>query len=195
MLVAAAALALPLTALACSNDDSVFNFEEGTCIESLAGAVGPVSELPTVECDVTHEAEVVALVTHTGDDFDSGRIEDEGTEGCSAGFEDYVGAPIQLTTLDMTTLSPTSESWDQGDRETVCIATGDDLEESLEGASDDFAVDIDPEFADLVDSCMGGNDADCDTLFQGTPIGSVEEQVGGTCGFREDGSTAGSCAG
>ena len=44
--------------------------------------------------------------------------------------------------------------------------------------------DIAPEFAGLAQGCFDGDMAQCDTLFQQTPVGSVDEAYGQTCGGR-----------
>lgn len=57
---------------------------------------------------------------------------------------------------------------------------------------DDYGDD--PTFDALWDGCEGGDLAACDELYWTTPVGSVYEEFGATCGRRTDGSTTGSCA-
>ena len=79
------------------------------------------------------------------------------------------------------------DTGDEGgdDEETTTTAADDD-----EDAGEDTSLD---DFADLVESCEGGDMADCDELFAVTPIGSEAEDVGRTCGGLGDQTTAGQC--
>ncbi|MEO1062515.1 MAG: hypothetical protein AAFZ07_13945 [Actinomycetota bacterium] len=52
----------------------------------------------------------------------------------------------------------------------------------------------DPTLDALWDGCEGGDLAACDELYWTTPVGSVYEEFGATCGRRTDGSTTGLCA-
>ncbi len=52
----------------------------------------------------------------------------------------------------------------------------------------------DPSFEALADECFAGDGAACDELYFATPIDSVEEAYGATCGGRVDNPQAGFCA-
>lgn len=69
--------------------------------------------------------------------------------------------------------------------------------ENLFAASDFDPAQFDPAFLALAEACQGDADADvlgdmqaCDDLFAGTPVGSLEELYGTTCGFRIDDAVA-----
>jgi Septum formation len=195
----AAGLTLLLTlGVACGKD--VVSADEGDCIEaeSLAGSV---SELPTVDCDEDHAAQVVGSFDHDGDDFPgAAAIQEEANDECQDLFEDFVGAPVEETSLQLVNLNPTEESWNEADdRETICLtsrADGDDLDQSVEDAADDFeATDgggvaddtsLD-DFADDVEGCEDGDMVVCDTLYSETPVGSEAEAVALTCGGEDPG--------
>jgi hypothetical protein len=201
----AAGLILFATAgAACS--DSVPTAEEGACIEELSFA-GGVSELPTTDCDEDHAGQVVGLFDHDGDDDFPGEdvIQEEAIDRCQDLFEDFVGAPVEETSLSIAEINPTEDTWEQADdRETICVATagdGGDLDQSVEDAADDFEgsggglgsgggggddTSLD-DFADLVDSCEGGDMADCDELYATTPAGSEAEAVALECGGEDPG--------
>lgn len=51
----------------------------------------------------------------------------------------------------------------------------------------------DPTFDALWDGCEGGDLAACDELYLTTPVGSVYEEFGATCGGRTDGSAPFTC--
>lgn len=206
---------LAAAGVACS--DSVPTAEEGACIEELS-LIGDISELPTVDCDEDHAAQVVGLFDHEGgDDFPGDdEIEEEANERCQELFEDFVGAPVQETSLSFGAINPTEDTWEQADdRETICVATaldGSDLDQSVEDAADDFEAEEDAgggggggggtggedtsldDFADLVESCEGGDMADCDQLYATTPVGSEAEAVALECGGEDPGGqNAGTC--
>jgi hypothetical protein len=51
----------------------------------------------------------------------------------------------------------------------------------------------DPDFADLRRECADGDNGACDDLYTDTPVGSVDESFGSTCGGRSDDELAGDC--
>ena len=85
--------------------------------------------LPTVPCDEPHGGEVY-LVDDVADSDEypgQAKIQAQVELACAgAGFSDYVGEDLRESDVGIYTLSPTAESWDQGDRSFVCIATGSD---------------------------------------------------------------------
>lgn len=209
-----AAIGLVLLAaagVACS-DPEVATADVGECIESVA--TSNIEELPTVDCDDAHQAQVVGAFDHEGDDFPGDdAILDEARSQCDELFDDFVGAPVEETTLGLSTINPTEETWNEADdRETLCVVTagdGGDLDQSVEDAADDFAFDGDDgggddgggggedtsleDFADLVEQCEGGDLGACDDLYLATPVGSEAETVGATCGGRSEERLNGFC--
>ena len=218
---AAGLILLAAGAVACSDDESVANAEVGECIENISDLAGLISELPETECTEDHEAEVYFLFDHEGgdDDFDQSEIDEEATERCGEELEDYIGVDPSETRIAPTSINPSEGSWEDGDRETICVAfiPGEEVDESFEDNGDEFPVegadtgddsgddsgdesttttgdagDDEEEdtsledFADLVESCEGGDMADCDTLYATTPIGSEAEEIGATCGGEVD---------
>lgn len=207
----AATLALLLAAGACSDDESVFNAEVGECVESLSDLTGSVSELPEVECTDEHEGEIFFLFEHEGDDDDfpgTSALQEEAAEDCTGDeFEDYVGVGYLETEIDVAFITPSEQSWGEGDRETICVLrlpSGQTVDESFEGNGEDFPLSSGggdtggdtgggEDFSALVDECEGGDNAACDELYFRTPVGSEEERIGATCGGRSDEELNGSC--
>jgi hypothetical protein len=218
----AVAVALSFGAGACSDDESVFNAEVGECIESLADLSGSITELPEASCDEDHEGEIFFLVEHEGDDDEfpgTDDVESEAREECEGDeFEDYVGVPYDETPIALAYITPSEDSWGDGDRETICVLTlaGERVDESFEGNGEDFPFDgggssgssgdgseagepedppsiDDPALADLAEQCFDGSGQACDTLFFQSPAGSEAEDYGNTCGHRFPGSP-GLCA-
>lgn len=143
---AAGLILLAATGAACSDDESVFNAEVGECIENLDDLGGTISELPETECTEDHEAEFFALYEHEGgdDDFDAERIGEEANEECAAEFEDYMGVEPTETRITFAPITPSEESWTEGDdRETICVAyiPGEEVDESFEDNGDEFPIE------------------------------------------------------
>jgi hypothetical protein len=208
VIVAFAALVAPALLAACGEDDeSVFNAEVGECIESLSDLTGQISELPEVDCDEPHEGEVIFLFEHDDADEFPGLAEvtTEAEEECEGdAFEDYIGVSFDETAILVQPITPTEETWDAGDRESVCVAhlLGEEVDESFEGNGEDYPLgSIGPgggggepqDFSELIDECEGGDNAACDQLYFQTPVGSEEERIGATCGGRSDEALNGTC--
>lgn len=107
---------------------SVFDLAVGDCFsvpDAAADAAAQVGEVKLVGCDQPHENEVFALRNHPGgfgepypgEDQVSGWAEDN----CRPQFDAYVGTDYTRSRYYFTTLYPTQESWDHGDREVICI--------------------------------------------------------------------------
>lgn len=121
---------------------SVFDLEVGTCFDDPAFAAdepGTIGETVAVQCFEPHDAEVYAIVSYTsgpeadfpGEDIVQDRAEDE----CFDRFEDFVGIAYEDSRLDIATIWPTEDSWEQGDREATCVVF-DVANQKLEGTMD-----------------------------------------------------------
>jgi hypothetical protein len=67
-------------------------------------------------------------------------------------------------------------------------------ERTEEGQSGECtALYPDPDFADLRRECADGDNGACDELYTDTPVGSVDEEFGSTCGGRSENELAGDC--
>jgi hypothetical protein len=133
-------LAFALLAAGCGDDEvgSPFDVAVGDCFDTPAAEDGEVSQLVTVSCDEPHDNEAYFLFDLEGDDDDEypgeSAIDDLGVAGCSEEFEDYVGTPIEESSLTgVPLLTPSEDSWEDGDREVVCVVfatNGDQLDRS-----------------------------------------------------------------
>ena len=177
-------------------EETAFEFEEGrayevgfSCIDTDEG----------VELAVTLDGEELGSVVDTEDPLGPG----------SVGVL-YSGSPTALQTLDE--FEPFSISYD----DFTAVNLGDEIdEETIEEGVDPAAIDParntfgdptppeevvdpseeDPEFAALADGCFDGDYAQCDQLYQDTPVGSTYETYGATCGGRlVDTEVRGGCA-
>ena len=74
-------------------------------------------------CETEHDNEVFSLFDLDLDAFPgSEKIQDVSVAECLLYFKNYVGKDYVESIVDITTLSPTVESWDSGDREVACLA-------------------------------------------------------------------------
>ena len=106
-------------------DQSVFELAVGTCFND-PGSAEEIQSVGSVPCETPHDNEVFALVDFPAgpDDAFPGReaLSTFGDEQCQgAQFEDYVGVPYAESRYFATQLTPTEGSWEQGDREVVCL--------------------------------------------------------------------------
>lgn len=111
-------LALALAATACQGN--VFSLSAGTCFNDPDGT--EVSDVEIVDCTEPHDNEVYATFDIPGSEFPGQfAVQTDAQEGCIDRFETYVGSDYWVSALDVSSLSPTSGSWDNGDREVICF--------------------------------------------------------------------------
>ena len=133
-LATAVAIGVVLATSGCAAQAPTADVGECLQAESLEGEV---SELPIVDCDEEHDAQVVHSFDMPGEDYPSdeewaGEIE----ERCLENFEEFVGIAYADSALRVRDLSPTEASWETGDRQVLCIAFtgGEPVSESFEDA-------------------------------------------------------------
>lgn len=119
-----------------SGDVSVFELEVGDCLAEFQDA----AELTSIEaspCSEPHSDEVFAAGTIPDGDF-PGReaVETAAQDICLAEFEDFVGLPYEDSVLDVGYLTPTEQSWSDGDRAVLCTIydPAEEVTGSLRGA-------------------------------------------------------------
>jgi hypothetical protein len=133
--IAGALLGLGLGLTACSSTPAN-DFEAGECTnDDLSGAIG---EIDTVDCDDEHTAEAYAQFDLDDGDFPGvDEVSTQATEGCQGDrFEDYVGLDYPSSVFVVQTITPTEETWDNGDRTVICVINGRADGESLEGSAE-----------------------------------------------------------
>ncbi len=117
--------------------EDVFALEVGDCFDD-PDEFGEIASVDVVPCSEPHDNEIF----HTfdlpdGALPDTDAIDEAAFAGCLPAFEQYVGASYQESSLDISYLSPTAESWDRGDREIACLLYDLNLEKltgSMRGA-------------------------------------------------------------
>lgn len=109
----------------------------GACLDDIPS--GFISPSNLVDCAQPHTYEVfggffLADGAFPGDDA----IESSAYEGCDAVYPDYVGVPWEQSTLAYTYVSPTAETWAEGDREISCMLYDPEVDQttgSLRGSA------------------------------------------------------------
>lgn len=103
--------------------------EVGECLNveelnsQLGGAEqGEITELPTVDCAEEHDAEVFSAFDLEEGDYPGDEAVQTEAERCLTDFEDYVGTTYEESSLAVVQLYPLEQTWEQGDREILCIA-------------------------------------------------------------------------
>lgn len=112
-------IALILFASAC--EGNVFSLTVGDCFND-PDTLSEVSDVEMVECSEPHDNEVYATYDIAGSDFPGqDAVQADAAEGCVDRFEAYVGRDFMSSSLNVSALTPTDQSWGQGDREVVCF--------------------------------------------------------------------------
>ncbi len=105
-------------------DLDVMTIQVGDCFDDPS-QTDVVYNLDALPCSQPHDNEVFAVVPIAGvfgTDFPGQSVLEEYAYGeCSGSlFDDFVGTPYLESSLDVFTLTPSDESWAEGDREIVC---------------------------------------------------------------------------
>jgi hypothetical protein len=114
--------------VACGDDTSVFNLEVGDCFNDDPAASETVSDVATVDCAEPHDNEIYFQFSMTESSF-PGReatIESAGNR-CLGEFDAFVGKSYETSDLEIFPITPTAESWEQGDRVVYCAIYALDL--------------------------------------------------------------------
>ncbi len=110
-------------------ETSVFDLEAGDCFSTDSDQLESVN---VVDCEEPHEQEVFALFDHTAGDGEPYPGDDELIEyadaECQPPFEDYVGHDYQTSIWYISSLTPSAETWADGDREIVCTLNQQDAD-------------------------------------------------------------------
>jgi hypothetical protein len=104
-------------------DLDVMTVQVGDCFNDPDEA-GVVYNLDAIPCSEPHDNEVFASasVSAVWSDYPGqDAVDSYAYDQCSGSlFDDFVGTPYLDSALDVFTLTPTPQSWDQGDREIIC---------------------------------------------------------------------------
>lgn len=113
-------IAIASITTACSQGN-VFSLGVGDCFND-PDVLSEVSDVEMVDCGESHDNEVYATYAIPGSDFPGqAAVQSDAADGCIAAFDVYVGSDYYTSSLEINALTPTSESWGQGDHEVVCF--------------------------------------------------------------------------
>lgn len=114
-----------------------FSVRVGDCLGKLPSE--STAQLALRPCGEEHHWEAFATATLTGEDFPgNAAVREEAEVACSDAFAGFVGVPARKSKLDLTMLTPTSQTWTQAnDREVVCLvgSPGGGITGTLAGAA------------------------------------------------------------
>jgi Septum formation len=135
---ASATAAPPVESVAASvgGETSVFDLAIGDCFSVIGEQADSVL---VIDCGEPHLFEVFALIDHEAGDGEGfpgeEAIGEYGDEECRPPFTDYVGHDYETSAYWITTLTPSAETWAEGDREIVCtLRLGEGGEETIGSA-------------------------------------------------------------
>ena len=98
-----------------------FNVRVGDCFNDSSAFNDEVTSVPGVPCAEPHDNETFAVFNLNLTSYpDEDTMGDLAYESCLERFQPFVGKDYESSTLEITTMYPTIESWGQDDREVVC---------------------------------------------------------------------------
>ena len=106
---------------------SVQDLQVGDCFDLTSGDTtdgGEVSDVRAIPCAEPHVYEIYVVAEYPSGELPSDIDEDYTAweqDQCVGGFDTYVGLSYEESTFWFSTLTPTDESWDQGDHAISCF--------------------------------------------------------------------------
>lgn len=98
-----------------------FNVQVGDCFDDSTSFSDEISSLPGVPCSEPHDNEAFAVFDVSIESYpNEDAMYDLAYNSCMERFETFVGKDYESSSLEITTLYPSSESWQQDDREIIC---------------------------------------------------------------------------
>ncbi|WP_061961419.1 septum formation family protein [Demequina flava] len=122
-------------------DEPDFDMAAGECVvdESITSDTQTeIGELPVVDCSEPHHGEVYYAEVIDATIYPD-NIATTVEEACLENFADYVGVEYAESRYYISLIYPSETTWDEGDRQTACLITGDTDEEltsSVEGSGE-----------------------------------------------------------
>jgi len=99
----------------------VFTIAVGDCLNDQ-DIEGEVSDVVKVDCAEPHASEAYASIIMEDGDFPGDAVvEEQAVADCTTEFNSFVGVDYQTSALDFAYYYPTQASWENGDREILCL--------------------------------------------------------------------------
>ena len=116
-----------------------FSIIVGDCFDDTGFNNEEVTSLPGVPCSNPHDNEAFAVFDVSMVNFPGDEMGQIAYDSCMDHFSNFVGKEYESSTLEIMTLYPSSESWQQDDREVIC-ALYDMDENKLQGSVKGLAI-------------------------------------------------------
>ena len=117
-----------------------FHVQVGDCFNDVSSYDEGIMSVPGVPCSDPHDNETFAVFDLSIDSFpEEDAMYDLAYNSCMQHFERFVGNDYDSSTLEITTMYPSAESWNQNDREVVC-AVYDMDENKLVGSAEGMGL-------------------------------------------------------
>jgi len=97
-----------------------FNVRVGDCFNDV-GFDDEVSSVPGVPCSEPHDNEAYAVFDVSVTSYPEGeRMAELAFQSCMERFHAYVGMDYESSSLEISTMFPSQQSWRENDREVIC---------------------------------------------------------------------------
>lgn len=120
--VAIIAVAIVFAVLSPTNTVSARNVKVGDCLADIPSG-NRVAWVNTISCDKPHLAEVAGVLRMPDGPFPDESVFSDYKQRCRDSLESYSPTAMQDPNVDLSVMPPSEDSWKQGDRDMVCIAT------------------------------------------------------------------------
>lgn len=109
---------------AATDNADILKITVGDCLD-VKPKQGSIDRAAVKPCDETHVSEVFAsFKTADAKKYPGANaLEKEANSSCLTEFEDFVGLDYNESKLEYWPIFPSNQSWDAGDRETLCVVT------------------------------------------------------------------------
>lgn len=114
---------------------------EGECInDSIVADEGEqeVGALPVVDCSEGHTGEVYHVEDLSDGEFDYAAVGDAADEACYNEFEPFMGIAYEDSEYYISSIVPSYDTWERGDRQIACLVVdeyGEEIVGSLKGSA------------------------------------------------------------
>ena len=95
------------------------------CLKGMPDSSQPVATVETVACGESHAGEVFAVLNMPDGDLPGEAAIEAYADNCGPAFAGYSPKTITDDSIQLSVLYPTADSWKEGDRALICIASLD----------------------------------------------------------------------
>ena len=107
-------------AIVAEGNIGAFNVRVGDCFNDV-GFDDEVSSVPGIPCSDPHDNEAYAVFDVSVPSYPEGEgMSELAYESCMDRFAAYVGKDYESSSLEITTMFPSQQSWRENDREVIC---------------------------------------------------------------------------